>query len=219
VAIRATSLRWLALLEWVGIAGLIVLVGARRPPGTRVAPRARPAAQPAPSSRPSPLPPVAYDALFRLPNDDTPRPAGGAPLDRRRWEERFSAVRGELDGATNSLAKAQSELEALAHKTESWQMAAPGAQPTSRELAGQLQAAPGHPPVPRRTWAAPSARCASWSRGEPRGRAARSGASPCSADAGAGIVVRTPSATGSIQRAARDRNGMRARRMRRVSAK
>jgi hypothetical protein len=140
VAIRATSLRWLRFLEWAGIAGMIVLVGRASAAGDEksAAPapaQPAPAAQPAPSSPPAPAadptPPVAYDALFRLPNDDAPRPAGGAPLDRRRWEERFSAVRGELDGAKSSLAKAQSDLEALAHKTESWQMAAPGAQPTS----------------------------------------------------------------------------------------
>jgi hypothetical protein len=137
VAIRAPSLRWLRLLEWVGIAVLIVLTGRASAAEDAMAPAPAPAAQPAPAPAPEPapaaepVPPVAYDALFRLPNDDTPRPAGGAPLDRKRWEERFAAVRGELDGARNSLAKAQTELEALAHKTESWQMAAPGAQPTS----------------------------------------------------------------------------------------
>ena len=40
-------------------------------------------------------------------------------------------MRGELDGARNQLAKAQTDLEALANKSESWQMAAPGAQPTA----------------------------------------------------------------------------------------
>jgi hypothetical protein len=129
VAIRALSLRWLRLLEGVGIAGLIVLTGRASAAEDEMAVAPAPAAQPAPVAEPAP--PVAYDALFRLPSDDTPRPAGGAPLDRKRWEERFVAVRTELDGARNSLTKAQAELEALAHKTENWQMAAPGAQPTA----------------------------------------------------------------------------------------
>ena len=110
---------------------LIVLTGRASAAEDAMAPAPAPAAEPALAPAPEPVPPVAYDALFRLPNDDTPHPAGGAPLDRKRWEERFSAVRGELDGARNSLTKAQTELEALAHKTESWQMAAPGAQQTA----------------------------------------------------------------------------------------
>jgi hypothetical protein len=91
-----------------------------------MAPEPQPSAQPQPATPPGP--PVAYDALFRLPSDAAPKPAAGAPLDRKRWEERFTTVRGELDGARGQLAKAQAELEALAHKSESWQMAAPGAQ-------------------------------------------------------------------------------------------
>ncbi len=83
-------------------------------------------AAPAPAA-----PPVAYDALFRLPSDNAAKPKEGAPLDRKRWEERFTAVRGDLDGARQQLAKAQSDLESLAHKSDSWQMAAPGAQPTA----------------------------------------------------------------------------------------
>ena len=136
MAIRAPSLRWLRVLEWAGIAVLIALVGRASAAADEMAPAPAPDGQPAPDSQTAPAaqpapPPVAYDALFRLPNDDAPRPAGGAPLDRKRWEERFAAVRGELDGAKGQLAKAQADLEALAHKTESWQMAAPGAQPTS----------------------------------------------------------------------------------------
>ena len=50
---------------------------------------------------------------------------------RKRWEARFADVRGDLDGAKAQLAKAQSDLESLANKSESWQMAAPGAQPTA----------------------------------------------------------------------------------------
>jgi hypothetical protein len=86
------------------------------------------APEPAPAQ---PAPPVAYDALFRLPNDSRSQPAQGAAVDRKRWEDRFAAVRGDLDGARAQLAKAQADLEALAHKTDSWQMAAPGAQPTA----------------------------------------------------------------------------------------
>ena len=59
------------------------------------------------------------------------QPAQGAAVDRKRWEERFAAVRGDLDGARAKLAKAQADLEALAHKSDSWQMAAPGAQPNA----------------------------------------------------------------------------------------
>lgn len=129
MAIRATSLRWQHLLEGVGIAALILGVGRAAAAEDVKPPAPAPAAQPGPAT-PS-APPVAYDALFRLPSDDAPRPAGGAPLDRKRWEQRFSAVRGELDGARGQLAKAQSELETLANKSESWQMAAPGAQPTA----------------------------------------------------------------------------------------
>jgi hypothetical protein len=128
VAIRAPSRRWQHLLEGVGVAATIVLVGraaAAEDPMTPAAPPAEtePAAQPAP--------PVAYDALFRLPSGEAQRPAAGPALDRKRWEERFATVRGELDGARGQLARAQTELEALAHKSESWQMAAPGAQPTA----------------------------------------------------------------------------------------
>ena len=87
------------------------------------------AAQPAQPAQPAP--PVAYDALFRLPNDTNAQPRQGAAVDRKRWEERFAAVRGDLDGSRAQLAKAQTDLEALAHKSDTWQMAAPGAQPTA----------------------------------------------------------------------------------------
>jgi hypothetical protein len=123
VAIRVLSLRWLNILESAGIAVLILLVARASAAGDAMAPAP---AQPEPAAQPAP--PVAYDALFQLPSDDAPRPTGSAPLDRKRWEERFTAVHSELDAARNSLAKAQADLEALANKTESWQMAAPGAQ-------------------------------------------------------------------------------------------
>jgi len=79
----------------------------------------------------APPPPVAYDALFRLPDDQHSKPGEGAAIDRKRWEQRFATVRGDLDGARAKLAKAQTDLESLAHKTDNWQMAAPGAQPTN----------------------------------------------------------------------------------------
>jgi len=105
-----------------GIAMLVVLLGRAIAADEAAAP------EPAPAQ---PAPPVAYDALFRLPNDSRSQPAQGAAVDRKRWEDRFAAVRGDLDGARAQLAKAQADLEALAHKTDSWQMAAPGAQPTA----------------------------------------------------------------------------------------
>jgi hypothetical protein len=129
VAIRASSLRWWNVLEWAGITILIVLVGRASAGEEPMAPAPAPSRPPEPAAQPAP--PVAYDALFRLPDENTPHPTGGAPLDRKRWEERFATVRGELDGARNQLTKAQADLEALAHKTESWQMAAPGAQRTA----------------------------------------------------------------------------------------
>jgi hypothetical protein len=92
-------------------------------------------AEPAPSEQGAPTqaaPPVAYDALFRLPSDmGAPAPSDSGTLDRKRWEERFTAVRGDLDSAREQLTKSQAQLEAMARKTENWQMAAPGAQPTA----------------------------------------------------------------------------------------
>ena len=75
---------------------------------------------------------MAYDALFRLPSDE--RSASGARALRSiasagRSDSRRCAVISTA--RARQLAKAQSELEALAHKTENWQMAAPGAQPTA----------------------------------------------------------------------------------------
>jgi hypothetical protein len=114
VVIHALRLAAMALL--IGLAGPIAAGEEKAAPA--------PAAEPAPA-------PVAYDALFRLPSDGAAQPKEGAPLDRKRWEERFTAVRGDLDTARQQLAKAQSDLESLAHKSDSWQMAAPGAQPTA----------------------------------------------------------------------------------------
>jgi chromosome segregation ATPase len=66
-----------------------------------------------------------------LPNEGQAKPSEGAALDRKRWESRFSDVRGDLDTSKAKLSKAQTDLEALAHKSESWQMAAPGAKPNA----------------------------------------------------------------------------------------
>jgi hypothetical protein len=85
----------------------------------------------APAETGQPIPPVAYDALFRLPSGAGSDPTENAGLDRKRWEDRFAVVRGDLDQAREALAKTQSELEGIARNTESWQMAAPGAQPTA----------------------------------------------------------------------------------------
>jgi hypothetical protein len=117
VAIRALSLRALMFAVLLGRA-----VAAQEAKAPEPAP-AQPAAQP--------TPPVAYDALFRLPQDNAREPTPSAAVDRKRWEERFAAMHGELDTARSQLAKAQADLEALAHKTDNWQMAAPGAQPNS----------------------------------------------------------------------------------------
>jgi hypothetical protein len=115
VAIRTLSLS-------LGIAVLVALLGPAIAADEAMAPEAAPT---------QPAPPVAYDALFRLPSDSGSQPARGAAGDRKRWEERFAAVRGDLDGARAQLAKAQADLEALANKSDSWQVAAPGAQPTA----------------------------------------------------------------------------------------
>ena len=123
-------LRWIAL-------GLLVALAASASAADDAAPAqsggsaadSKPAA-----GEPAQAPPVAYDALFRLPSDTGPAPAPSdetSALDRKRWEERFAAVRGDLDDARAELAKSQSQLESMARKTENWQMAAPGAQPTA----------------------------------------------------------------------------------------
>ena len=80
-----------------GIALLVFLLGRAIAADDAAAP------EPAPAQ---PAPPVAYDALFRLPSDSRPQPGQGAALDRKRWEERFAAVRGDLDGSRAQLAKA-----------------------------------------------------------------------------------------------------------------
>ncbi len=88
-------------------------------------------AAPVEAAEPALAPPVAYDALFRLPSDTGSHPGEGVGLERKRWEDRFAAVRTDLDEARAALARSQTELEAIARNTESWQMAAPGAQPTA----------------------------------------------------------------------------------------
>lgn len=89
-------------------------------------------AEPGPAEDAAPgRPPVALDALFKLPSA-TP-PSSTAPANeadsRREWLERFDAARGELERARARLAATQSELEELAANTQSWQVAAPGATP------------------------------------------------------------------------------------------
>jgi hypothetical protein len=89
------------------------------------------AEEPAPDSPPvrEAPPSVGLDALLRLPSG--PIPAAGEELessDRQQWEERFADVRSELLDAQTKLSNAQSELEEIARDSESWQMAAPGAQ-------------------------------------------------------------------------------------------
>ncbi len=77
-----------------------------------------------------PAPPVALDALFRLPSQ-TPRieqpERGGAT--QKEWLERFDLARGDLARAEARLEATQAELETLASGSQSWQVAAPGGQP------------------------------------------------------------------------------------------
>ena len=74
-------------------------------------------------------PPVALDALFKLPNRvpklDAPE-RGGAT--QREWLERFDVARADLARAEAKLAATQAELERLASSSQSWQVAAPGGQ-------------------------------------------------------------------------------------------
>jgi hypothetical protein len=116
----------------IRVIGMLILLGA----GAAAAdPEKASEPAPAPEQAAEPAPPVAYDALFRLPSDTgaaaRPAPTESGAQDRKRWEERFAAVRGDLDDAREELAKSQAQLEAMARKTENWQMAAPGAQPTA----------------------------------------------------------------------------------------
>lgn len=80
---------------------------------------------------PDPLPRVGLEQLLRLPDDvatETPR-RGGAT--RSEWQSRFRAARDELAEAEHLLAEARSELEDLASDSDAWQIAAPGAQPST----------------------------------------------------------------------------------------
>lgn len=72
-------------------------------------------------------PPVALDALFKLPSRtpqiDAPE-RGGAT--QREWIERFDVARSDLTRAKARLEATQAELERLAAATQTWQVAAPG---------------------------------------------------------------------------------------------
>jgi hypothetical protein len=73
-------------------------------------------------------PPVALDALLKLPSDAPPLEADAqSGASRKEWEARFSAARADLEEARAALADSQSELEDLAADSAAWQMAPPGA--------------------------------------------------------------------------------------------
>ncbi len=78
---------------------------------------------------PEATPPVALDALFKLPSRtpqiDAPERAGAT---QREWLERFDVARSDLERAQARLEATQAELESLASSSQSWQVAAPGGQ-------------------------------------------------------------------------------------------
>jgi hypothetical protein len=128
VVVAKTVMRW----RGIGFGLLVALLGSASAaddaaPAQPKAGSGAAGSEPA-AGEPAPAPPVAYDALFKLPDTGTvPAPSEAATLDRKRWEERFAAVRGDVDTAKADLAKSQAQLESMARKTENWQMAAPGA--------------------------------------------------------------------------------------------
>jgi hypothetical protein len=72
--------------------------------------------------------PVGLDALLRLPAQrPIPEAEPKGTVDRKEWQERFTAARGELEAARGALVESQAELEELASDSNAWQMAPPGA--------------------------------------------------------------------------------------------
>ena len=132
----------LAISSSSGVLGVGALVGlaVALTSGVCTAEEAAASDESSATTRPAP---VALDALFRLPSDAGAPSAGDVEsADRRRWEERFAAVRGDLEQAREQLATAQAELEQLARSSENWQMAAPGAQhnPETSPISFKLRA-------------------------------------------------------------------------------
>lgn len=73
-------------------------------------------------------PPVALDALLRLPPGSAPAEqprAGGAT--RQDWQDRFAAARADVEAARQAIDKAQQELGQMAESSDPWTMSAPGA--------------------------------------------------------------------------------------------
>jgi hypothetical protein len=92
-----------------------------------VVPALRGGAQSAQATDAAP-PPVALDALLKLPSDAPALEADAqAGASRKEWEARFGAARADLAAARVALAESQGELEELASETAAWQMAPPGA--------------------------------------------------------------------------------------------
>lgn len=91
------------------------------------APALRGGAQSAQATDAAP-PPVALDALLKLPSDapalEVDAQSGAS---RKEWEARFSKARADVESARAALAESQGELEELANETAAWQMAPPGA--------------------------------------------------------------------------------------------
>ncbi len=124
-------MRFKKSFAWGGAVALALLVFAiARPAATEEGESADSSPDPAgPSTDAQAAPAVGLDALLRLPSGPVPSAQpGGANPDRERWESRFAAVRADLAEAQSGLATAQSQLESMAKDSESWQMAAPGAQ-------------------------------------------------------------------------------------------
>jgi len=92
-----------------------------------VVPALRGGAQSAQATDAAP-PPVALDALLKIPSDAPALEADAqSGASRKEWEARFGAARADLDNAHAALAESQSELGELASESAAWQMAPPGA--------------------------------------------------------------------------------------------
>jgi len=72
---------------------------------------------------------VPLDRLFKLPAA-APSPSSAEEADRERWRERFAAQHRDLRLARENLASSQRQLEELAEGSDSWQITAPGANPS-----------------------------------------------------------------------------------------
>jgi hypothetical protein len=85
----------------------------------------------APVEDAAPVAPVGLDALLKLPSGAPAAQSQRSGEGPDEWRARFAEARGELSAAEAALTGAQEQLEQLASGRESWQVAAPGAQPGS----------------------------------------------------------------------------------------